>query len=357
MKFPRALLAGIALAMECSAAPVPIVPADFRNAQQPQLAVAPDGSIHVVFGKDGAIYHSRSRDGRAFSTPVKIAALEKLALGKRRGPRVTATNDLICVAAVSHTDGQLHSWLSADGGVSWRAGSDLNTVAASAREGLHALAGDGRGTVAAAWLDLRNGRMELWSRVSRDGGRSWPPEVLAYAAPDGPICQCCHPSLAFGPGGAIAALWRNSLAGARDMWMAVSTDGGRTFPDPRKLGTGTWKLPACPMDGGSLAYDATGQPITTWRREGTVFLTVGSDAERAISAEAAQPVIASGRGEPWVVWEEKGGLKMQRGTESPVVLTPQGRAPVLATLPDGRVIAAWENAAPRGPALFSEILP
>ena len=53
-------------------------------------------------------------------------------------------------------------------------------------------------------------------------------------------------------------MWRNSLDGARDMFVSESRDGGRTFSNARKLGSGTWPLKACPMDGGHLAFDAAG---------------------------------------------------------------------------------------------------
>jgi hypothetical protein len=67
---------------------VEAIPPELRGAVQPQVAVAPSGRIHVVFGKDTAIYHTASANGRSFSAPVKIGELEKLALRMRRGPRI-----------------------------------------------------------------------------------------------------------------------------------------------------------------------------------------------------------------------------------------------------------------------------
>src|SRR5450432_4403608 len=82
-------------------APVEIIPVELRGAVQPQVAIAPGGRIHVVFGKDTSIYHTTSADGRSFSPPVKIAQLEKLALRMRRGPRLSATDKVIVVSAIS----------------------------------------------------------------------------------------------------------------------------------------------------------------------------------------------------------------------------------------------------------------
>ena len=75
----------IAAVSKLAAAPVEILPPELRGAVQPQVAVAPSGRIHVVFGKDNAIYHTMSADGRVFSAPVKVGELEKLALRMRRG--------------------------------------------------------------------------------------------------------------------------------------------------------------------------------------------------------------------------------------------------------------------------------
>src|SRR6185436_13087643 len=143
------------LAPLLSAAPVEIIPPELRGAVQPQVAVTPSGRIHVVFGKDNAVFHTTSPDGYTFSPPVKIAELNKLALKMRRGPRVTATDNLVLVTAISHEDGNVHAWTSADTGKTWKEGGYLNTVAKSSREGLQALAGDGRGLITAVWLDMR----------------------------------------------------------------------------------------------------------------------------------------------------------------------------------------------------------
>ena len=53
--------------------------------------------------------------------------------------------------------------------------------------------------------------------------------------------------------GRVAVMWRNWLNGSRDMFAALSSDGGKTFATAQKLGSGTWKLNGCPMDGGSIA--------------------------------------------------------------------------------------------------------
>jgi hypothetical protein len=320
------------------AEPINVSGEGIRGAAQPQVAVGTNGTVHLVFGSGNAIFHVSSKDGRSFGTPVKIAELEKLALGKRRGPRLAVTDNVIAVTAISHSTGTLHGWTSSDQGKTWTATEPLNTVAKSAREGLHGMASDRRGLTAVAWLDLRNGKTELWSRVSKDGGRSWAPEVLAYASPDGTICQCCHTSVAIGPRGEIAALWRNALGGARDMWMAVSTDGGQTFPNPQKLGTGTWKLEGCPMDGGSIAFDDAGEALTVWRRESTVFSAAPGKPETKLADSSAQPVAVVSGGQPVIAFEKSGNVMVAVGTQPPRSIG-KGQAPAVAAGPKAAYLA------------------
>lgn len=119
--------------------------------------------------------------------------------------------------------------------------------------------GNGRGAVFVTWLDLRDGGTELWSAVSPDGGATWGDNTRVYQSPAGHICECCHPSAAMDGKGRVAVMWRNWLGGSRDMYAAMSDDYGKTFAPAQKLGSGTWKLNGCPMDGGAITFDADGR--------------------------------------------------------------------------------------------------
>ncbi len=334
------------------AEPVRVLAMTDPLAKQPQLAIAPDGGFHVAFGSGNAIFHTASRDGRTFSKPVKIGELEKLALGMRRGPRITATEKVLAVTAISHADGMLHEWTSSDGGATWKAQTPLNESPTSAREGLHAMAGNGRGLVAVAWLDLRNKGTEVWSRVSRDGGLTWQRETRVYASPDGHVCECCHPSVAIGPHGEIGVMWRNWLGGSRDLWMTTSADGGSTFRDAEKVGEGTWKLNACPMDGGALAFRADGKAMAVGRREKTIFFAESPGSEIVLTPNGSQPIFAGNA----QLWEERGGLAMKGGMGIALRLAESAAFAVAATTADGTPVVVWEARDSPG-AIFLEKLP
>ena len=114
----------------------------------------------------------------------------------------------------------------------------VNDVPGAPTEGLHALAADSKGVLFAAWLDKRGKGTQLYGARSTDGGATWSKNVHIYNSPEGTICECCHPSIAIDAAGQILVMWRNSMGGSRDMYLARSRDGV-SFSKPEKLGTGT----------------------------------------------------------------------------------------------------------------------
>ncbi len=224
---------------------------------QPQLA-AVGNRLYLAFGQGNVISVVQSADGgETFGPPSQLLVPGKMSLGMRRGPRIAATNSAVLVAAVAGAegggaDGDVLLFRSTDRGRTWARSVAINDVPGSAREGLHAMAASPSGLVVVAWLDLREKGTRVYAAVSRDHGATWTPDTLVYASPSGAVCECCHPSVAIGPGGRVAIMFRNNLDGHRDMYVAESKDGV-TFSSARKLGTGSWTLNACPMDGGAVA--------------------------------------------------------------------------------------------------------
>ena len=313
------------------------------NAQQPQLAVAANGNVHVVFGRENSVFvASSTNSGRTYSEPQIVTTLPKLALGRRRGPRIAANNGAMVVSAISAKDGDLIAWHSSDG-KTWSPDIRVNDTPKAAREGLHAMAGDGNTTLFSAWLDLRNNETELWGSVTRDNGITWEKNVLIYKSPAGHICECCHPSVAFMGARDIAVMWRNYLRGARDMYVATSHDGGRTFGAAQKLGEGVWPLNACPMDGGAIASLPSREFVSVWRRESSIYTTRGADPEKFIGV-GSQPVVTAIGDKPVFVWHQENGLAMKRGFEAkPELLANEGAYPAIAPIKaDGAAIVAWE---------------
>jgi len=348
-------LMGLALLSSVKAGPIEVLPPEFRGGSQPQVAVAPKGDIYIAFGRDQAIYCARSGDGgKSYGAPVKVAALKELALGMRRGPRIVATDKSVAISAI--TAGNLCSWNSADDGTSWSKDVKINESAGSAQEGLHAMAMSADGMVFTAWLDSRNHGMELWGAGSGDGGKTWGENIMIYKSPDGHICECCHPSVIFAPDGKLFAMWRNWLGGSRDMYFSASKDGGKSFETASKLGTGTWKLNTCPMDGGSLAATAHQKFISVWRREGRVF-TASDHSSEDLVGEGKQPVAAFGKEGPYLVWQQGRILMLKAGTNSARTLAQNAvHASIAPRASDQTPVVAWESEAHGVKIIFAEVL-
>ena len=299
----------------------------------------------MVFGSGNSVYFARSRNGgKAFSEPIKVGEVAALPLGMHRGPRVGFAGKTIIVSAISSTkrgeDGDLVSWRSTDGGDTWSSAKTITDVPAAAREGLHGMAASADGTVFLTWLDLRNKAMQLYGAVSRDGGLTWGPDIQVYVSPDGAICTCCHPTPAVSDKGELYVMWRNAKAGSRDMYLASSSDSGRTWRE-KKLGEGTWPLNACPMDGGGMAF-GPGQALhTVWRRQDTIYRADAGNKETPLG-KGKNPAIAVNESGSYIAWSDGPELKLLRpGKTEPEVLSQTGAFPVLAG--DDRVYATWEE--------------
>jgi hypothetical protein len=297
--------------------------------RRPQLDVKED-FVTVVYGSGNSIVFQASADGgRSFREPVAVAEPSaRLHLSRRRGPRVALAGNTVVVTAIA--GGELLSWRSLDDGRTWEGPARLNTVADSAREGLHSLAGHPGGTLFALWLDLRAGRTDVYGAISSDAGRTWEERLIA----EGPVCECCHPTALISGRELLHAMWRGSKDGARDMHYATSAGGWNAV----ELGEGTWKLNACPMDGGDMAVDAQGQVHTIWRRESTVYMASPGAPERALGP-GKDPTLSLAPGGIYAAWIENNRVVLLRpGAAQLETLAEAGDVPVLAGS-----FAAWEH--------------
>src|SRR5688500_8363975 len=76
--------------------------------QQPQVTIDGGGAVHIAFGTksgkaQGDVHYARSDDGgKSFSAPVRVGTVNGLALGMRRGPRIAASGEAVCISAIGH---------------------------------------------------------------------------------------------------------------------------------------------------------------------------------------------------------------------------------------------------------------
>jgi hypothetical protein len=321
--------------------------------RQPRLA-AGQGQVVLTFGAEKSIYFASSADqGKTFSKPVKVADAGALALGRHRGPSAIVLKDALLISAVigaktatgEHAHGlpeagDLTLWRSLDRGKTWSRYGVVNDAPGSAREGFHSIAVDGKGGLIATWLDLRTDKTQIFAARSSDGGRTWSKNTQIYASPSGSTCECCGPSVVT-DASQTWIMFRNSLNGSRDMFLAHSLDGMR-FGAPQKSGTGTWKINACPMDGGGLVMDR-GLPVAAWRRDKDVFVARFGQSETRVGAGHDIAVASNSKG-VYVAWTGEHGIEILKpGAGKPMQLSPTGGFVNLVALPDGWLLAAWEQ--------------
>jgi hypothetical protein len=332
---------------------------------EPQLA-AERGLTAVAFGSGSSLYVATSTDGGAhFAQPVKVAGAPVVPLNRHRGPRIVLSGGTIVVTAVvgqteaagphAHglpADGDLLAWRSSDRGVTWSKPVRVNDVAAAPREGLHTLAADGHGNLFAAWLDQRNAQRgkgtALYGAWSSDSGATWSKNVEVYESPEGTICQCCHPTAVFDGTGGLEVMWRNVVEGCRDLYL-IRADASHHFARPEKLGTGTWKINACPMDGGAMVH-AGGKTITAWRREGDIFLAEPDKPETRIG-EGKDVTLAVSGDKVYAAWVKGTKLIVWTSGKQQTV-SEEAAFPNLTALPDGGALLAWEE---KGGILFERL--
>ncbi len=132
------------------------------------------------------------------------------------------------------------------------------------------------------------------------------------------------------------------VEGYRDLYAARSSDGLH-FGKAQKLGAGTWKLNACPMDGGGQAVN-DGKLTSAWRRDSDVFLSADGEPDRKVGTGRVVAQALTRQGRPVVEWTTDGGIQARLPrTAAAIELAKPGGFVNLLTLPNGSVFAAWET--------------
>lgn len=315
---------------------------DFIIANGEMPAMANDkynNTLHVVFGNGDSIMYTSSTDkGITFSPPVLIAALPYVYTYATRGPQIAVSNKGVVVTACTK-DGNIFTFYKEENG-DWKRANIVNDADTVCKEGLMALSADGD-NVFATWLDLRgNKRNKIYGAKSIDGGKTWNRNILIYTSPDSTVCECCKPSVVVWKN-KIAVMFRNWLKGNRDLYLAQSNDGGNSFDTAQKLGTGSWKLNGCPMDGGSITVNNNGDIQTVWRRNFSVYFDIPGSAEKQLG-EGRNCTLETVDNKNVYAWTENDKIVITKpdGTKK---IAGKGNMPVLKAVDNNHVMCLWQN--------------
>lgn len=317
----------------------PSTPKNLASGHLPVVVADANGTVHLVYGQDSIIYYTTAKSQTAsFNTPSKVAILPNLVAGAKRGPQLAITDQFIVITAVNRK-GDIFAYSLNQATHQWSPAVQVNDVPEVAKEGFQAVAGTDNGTFHAAWLDLRDDKKnKIVGASSHDGGRTWSANQVIYRSPDGTVCECCKVSIA-AKNNDVYVQFRNWLSGSRNLYLAHSTDGGKTFIPAQKLGTGTWALNACPMDGGSVVLSAAGKPLTAWRRENTLYTCLPGELEQPISS-GRNVTLATGTTKPVLAWDE-GGTVWLKSANNPAISIGKGQMPSVAVT-GKTALCVWE---------------
>ena len=106
---------------------------------------------------------------------------------------------------------------------------------------------------------------DLFIAHSTDGGRTFSPNRKVASE----ACPCCKTSLAVGDDGTVYAGWRKVLPGSfRHIAVVRSEDGGTTFSSPKIVSDDRWVIQGCPVSGPSLSAGPGGGLFVLWYAAG-----------------------------------------------------------------------------------------
>jgi hypothetical protein len=290
---------------------------------QPQVAVDGKGTVHLIYfgGEPGAgdiFYVHAEKGGDKFSRPLRVNSVpgSAIAVGNIRGAHLALGKDGRAHVAWMGSDkarpkapGDASPMLYArlnDAGTEFEAQRNV-IQSAVGLDGGDSVAADDAGNVYVTWHapapgDKGEGARCVWVAHSTDEGKTFAAEKRANADPTG-ACGCCG-MRAFADGrGTVYVLYRAAREEVhRDMYLLASTDKGEHFRGEKIQ---EWEIRTCPMSSASFAEGA-GVVVAAWETDGQVSFSRIDQATGKRSPAIAAPGDGKGRKHPAVAVNAKG---------------------------------------------------
>ncbi len=301
---------------------------------QPQAAVDDSGTLHLVYFKgdpaNGDLFYvTRSVGQSEFGPPIPVnhIAGSAIAMGTIRGAHLAlGKSNRVHVAWMGsgktakkgegkHPESPMfYTRLNEAGSafepernvISWTGGLDGGGSVAADSQGDVYVAWHGRASDAA---DGEAGRA-MFVAVSTDDGRTFAREGQANPTPTG-ACGCCGMRAFVDGSGNLHLLYRTANSVSRDMMLLTSSDHARTFT---ATPVNRWFTQSCPMSSSVMTGDQRGILLATetgdqveWTSLATDRLRLGK-ANPVSSAKSGHPSIATtAAGDVLVAWAEGAG--------------------------------------------------
>jgi hypothetical protein len=299
---------------------------------QPQAVTDARGGLHLIyFAGDpaaGDLFYVRRRVGEeSFSAPIRVNSVREsavatgtirggqIALGRNGRVHVAWNGSMKTVPEGAHDAVPMLYARMNDAGTAFEAQRNLMRHSRGL-DGGGSVAADNAGHVYVAWHGAgeRKGEQHrrVWLAASTDDGKTFSKEVPAFAEQTG-ACGCCGMRAFVDARGALYLLYRTATAMTeRGMFMLVSTGKGKTFRGQR---LDQWTLTSCPMS--SVTMVGAARNLAAWENNGQVYFTaldgIGKPSSIAAPGETGKrkhPSIAvNARGETLLAWTEGTGWK------------------------------------------------
>lgn len=279
----------------------------------PSVAVAADGTLHMVFGRDKKAYYTRSTDeGKTFAEAVLLNQTSQVESGGERGPRIAlgrkGSRHVVWLAPRGHAVQYTRA------GSSGPFAAERNLLERGEADGA-VIAADAAGEVSVAWIDSRLGPVpdspvsgRIFSVRSENDGQSFTANTQVPSDYPGGACACCTLDAGFEQAGRLLMAFRGGYRNMRDTYLLRS---GRA----KALHEDGWKFEGCPMSGPRLAA-GTGAPLVAWMSEGQVYFAREGGERKAPATAAASArnfplAIANKKGEVLFAWTEQGKIRWE----------------------------------------------
>ena len=311
---------------------------------QPQAVMDQGGTLHLLYYSgdpaSGDLYYVKSSDwGRTWSPPLRVNSGDGSAIAAgtiRGGQMAIGENGRVHVAWNGSSKAAPKGPLNPESGqpgapMLYSRLNESRTAFEPERNLMTRTFGlDGGGTIAAdsagyvyvAWHGKAPGAAQgeagrqVWIAKSTDNGKTFSAEQPAWNDPIG-ACGCCGMSIFVDSKGMVRVLYRSATENIhRDIYLLTSLDHGRSF-DGRKLHA--WDINACPMS--SMAFsEAAGKVEGAWETGGQVYFEDVSKINGApVSATGESKghkhprITISSNGDTLMAWTEgtgwaRGGL-------------------------------------------------
>ena len=324
----------------------------------PNVTIGDDGKIYVLYqdtvNEETNIFLKTSTDnGKSFSTPVRVNLLDgNVALDGRVAPTIQlGDNDEVYViwANSRHEPNmfmgnyrQLVFTQSFDDGKSFEPSMIIGAEELASGKYFQHMSIDSHGGIHMAWLDgpakmNATGYMERDESRDRgvryvqslDGGVTFDTTKLI----DANACPCCNVQTAADGEGNVYISWRKVFGSGdtqvRDMVVATSTDGGKTFSGPVKINDDGFKFKGCVHVGAPMAIDSTGTLHIVWYNgaPGHQGMYYATSTDNGQNFSEPMPILTGDWVPPqriyiavdnddivWLTWEDATGLSANERT-------------------------------------------